>query len=406
MRGVPAFLRREPGPRPAPVLGALAFSPGTAERVAELGGERAARERLVAGVTAAAGDILASADAVAHGAVEAQASVRHVSSVIESVALTAKRQASAMQGAVATLDAVSLSAELIAEGAREQSQAVQSASTAVVQIDAELSLLAECGSDLSERAAGAKRQADEGGEAARRSVAALRSMQRATEDVAGAMTALVERANDVGALLDAIDEIADQTNLLALNAAIEAARAGAHGRGFAVVADEVRKLADGARQTTREIVRIFAAVRKEAESAKSALAVSGDVLGEGMARSTEAAGALEAVAGAIARTAGVASEVAARTVSMKQAAAVLADTMSSVETVAATNTAAAAEMHATTNDVLALVRPAEESAGAMAREAASVATGAAEIAAQAAASGAAADRLRALAHALHDAARG
>ncbi len=64
----------------------------------------------------------------------------------------------------------------------------------------------------------------------------------------GSMKRLAEGAQNIGAIIAVIDNIARQTNLLALNATIEAARAGEAGKGFAVVASEVKLLAN---QTAR-----------------------------------------------------------------------------------------------------------------------------------------------------------
>ncbi len=60
-------------------------------------------------------------------------------------------------------------------------------------------------------------------------------------------------AQQIGEVVQLINEIAAQTNLLALNATIEAQRAGDAGRGFAVVALEVKQLASQTANATSQI---------------------------------------------------------------------------------------------------------------------------------------------------------
>jgi len=83
--------------------------------------------------------------------------------------------------------------------------------------------------------------------------------------------ALAEAADNIGNVVELIQDVAEQTNLLALNATIEAARAGDAGKGFAVVAQEVKQLATQTAKATEEISARIATVQKETGVAVSAI---------------------------------------------------------------------------------------------------------------------------------------
>lgn len=95
------------------------------------------------------------------------------------------------------------------------------------------------------------------------SINALQHTFTELENATAQVQALGERSNQIGEIVNFINNISEQTNLLALNAAIESARAGEHGRGFSIVADEVRNLAEETTEATSRIAQLVKETQQE-----------------------------------------------------------------------------------------------------------------------------------------------
>ena len=180
-------------------------------------------------------------------------------------ALATVAQSSTMVAAAA--GQVHATADRIATGAEQvaaQSGNVATASEEMAATSGDIARSCQFAVDAALRATDS---AQSGFEVVKSTIDGIRSRGAVTRDNARLVESLGTRSNQVGAIVETIEEIADQTNLLALNAAIEAARAGDQGRGFAVVADEVRALAERTTRATKEIGEMIRAIQSETREA-------------------------------------------------------------------------------------------------------------------------------------------
>jgi methyl-accepting chemotaxis protein len=150
-----------------------------------------------------------------------------------------------------------------------------------------------------ESAAGASREsaetANQGGTVMQAAAATMEKISAATSSVSEKMASLAHRSEEIGKVVNVIQEISEQTNLLALNAAIEAARAGEHGRGFAVVAGEVRRLAERTKGATEEIAGTIRSIQDETRETLQVMQESRTAVETGMEETAHARRSLEAI---------------------------------------------------------------------------------------------------------------
>jgi len=148
-----------------------------------------------------------------------------------------------------------------------------------------------------ENAAGSSREsaetAERGGAVMQAAAVTMEKIAAATRTVSDKMTSLAHRSEEIGKVVNVIQEISEQTNLLALNAAIEAARAGEHGRGFAVVAGEVRRLAERTKSATEEIAGTIRSIQEETRDTLQVMADSRTAVESGMEETAKARQSLE-----------------------------------------------------------------------------------------------------------------
>ncbi|MFQ5559824.1 MAG: methyl-accepting chemotaxis protein [Nitrospinota bacterium] len=106
----------------------------------------------------------------------------------------------------------------------------------------------------------------DGQNAIEESISEMNLIKSKVQAIAEEVLALSENTNQIGAIINVVEDIASKTDMLALNASIEAAKAGEQGKGFAVVAAEVRSLSDQSKKSTEKVATLIQEIQASVSS--------------------------------------------------------------------------------------------------------------------------------------------
>ncbi|OUR74079.1 chemotaxis protein [Methylophaga sp. 41_12_T18] len=184
--------------------------------------------------------------------------------LVEQINSTTLQVASAAQETQAT-------ALHLTDASDHQSQQISEVTSAITQMAASIELVSENASQSSDVAQQSVALAVDGNTAVKKAINGMDTIREQIQETSKRIKRLGESSQQIGDIVELINDIAEQTNILSLNAAIQATMAGEAGRGFAVVADEVQRLAERSSQATKQIAALVKTIQSDTSEAVSSM---------------------------------------------------------------------------------------------------------------------------------------
>jgi methyl-accepting chemotaxis protein len=221
--------------------------------------------------------------------------------------------ASAIDEVTSTMHEMSINVQNVVKNTQVQASSVAETSASIDEMVTSIQRVADTAKLLVDISHRSREEVQTGMVTMDKATEGLNRTSHAIQSSAEIIDVLGRRADDIGKIIEVIDDLAEQTNLLALNAAIEAARAGEHGLGFAVVAEEVRKLAEKSTQSTKEISELIQGIQKEARQAVDNMEKSTSMVQEGLLLNKDLSFALEKISDVVSEVYKFSQEIGAAT---------------------------------------------------------------------------------------------
>jgi len=253
-------------------------------------------------------------------------SVQNIKNIVQNVTDAVEATASASTE-------ISSSAEEMAAGAQEQSSQTTEIAGAVEEMTKTILETSQNSSKSAEAAKSAGTIAKEGGKVVNETIQGMNRIAEVVKRSAETVLALGKGSDQIGEIVQVINDIADQTNLLALNAAIEAARAGEQGRGFAVVADEVRKLAERTAKATKEIAVMIKQIQKDTGGAVESMNKGTEEVEKGKVLADKAGQSLKEIIVGVEQVVDMSTQVAAASEEQSSAAEQISKNIEAISSV-------------------------------------------------------------------------
>ncbi len=180
-------------------------------------------------------------------------------------------------------------------GAREQTASIAATGATAEELAKSARHIAQGATQVSSLAHDTLDMAKAGDRDAQAFTRAMVDVRLGNQAIADSVVRLNKRVQQVGRIIDFINEIADRSDLLALNAELEGYKAGDVGEGFGLVAAEMRRLAESVMDSTREIGRLLEEIRDATNAAVMATEAGVKATDAGAALAQQVSGKLGAI---------------------------------------------------------------------------------------------------------------